>query len=112
MHEVTSTEPIALVLTTEADRGRARTLARSLVDRKLAACVSVRAVESVYRWEDEVVDGAEVEVVVKTTPIGVAAVCAAIDELHSYDLPEIVVLDAVASAAYGGWVVGEVGSTR
>lgn len=108
MAEMTSRDRLALVLTTESDRDRARTIAEGLIERRLAACVTLRDVRSVYRWDGRVEDGAEVELVVKTTMDGVAAAVAAITELHSYSLPEIVVLDAEASASYARWVDSEV----
>ena len=108
MTEMTSRDGLALVLTTESDGDRARAIAEALIERRLAACVTLRDVRSVYRWDDRVEDGAEVELVVKTTMGGVTMAIAAITELHSYALPEIVVLDAQASASYARWVDSEV----
>jgi periplasmic divalent cation tolerance protein len=99
---------VVLVLTTEGDHERASALARALVDRRLAACVTMHEIRSVYRWEGSVVDGGEIQVVAKATRASVPALCRAITELHSYDLPELVVLEGRASAAYRQWVADEV----
>ena len=99
---------LALVLTTEGDTERASQLAETLIDRRIAACVTMQEIRSLYRWEGEVVEDAEVQLVIKTDVAAVSSVRATIDELHSYDLPEIVVLDASASAEYSRWVAGEV----
>ena len=99
---------LALVLTTEGDRERASELAETLIDLSIAACVTMQEIRSLYRWEGEVVEDAEVQLVIKTDVATVPSVRATIDELHSYDLPEIVVLDAMASAEYARWVAGEV----
>ena len=72
---------LAIVLTTEANRDRASVLARHLVERGLAACVALHDTRSIYRWEGEVVDQGEVQLVIKTTPEAVAAVSDAIGEL-------------------------------
>lgn len=108
MTATTPSSSIALVLTTESDRHRARSLAHALIERRLAACVSMRDVESVFRWDGQLVDDSEVELVIKTTPDRVIGLCAAIVELHSYDLPEVVVLHAAAAQGYGRWVRDEV----
>ncbi len=95
---------IRLVLTTEADRATAEHLAAALVEREVAACVTMIPVRSMFRWEGSVDLVEEVQLLIKTTGDRVAAVAETVGELHSYDLPEFVVLDAQASAAYGSWV--------
>ena len=95
-----------LVLTTVPDDERAETLARTLVDERLAACVNVQApMVSIYRWKGGVERGVERQLVIKTTRDRVPALEARLRELHSYELPEFVVMSAnEGSAAYLGWV--------
>ena len=58
-----------LILTQMPDRASAQSLARSLVETRLAACVSVgAAVESLYHWHGQIETAQEVPVVVKTRP--------------------------------------------
>ena len=84
------------------DRGDA--LARTLVDERLAACVNVHGpMTSTYRWKGVVEREAERQVVIKTTRGRRAAVEARVRELHPYDLPEFVVIDASASVVYAAW---------
>ncbi len=99
---------LVLVLTTEGDLERASELAESLIDRRIAACVTMQEIRSLYRWEGEVVEDAEVQLVIKTDVGTVPSVRATIEELHSYDLPEVVILDAAGSAEYATWVSGQV----
>jgi len=99
---------LILVLTTMPDDDRADALARTLVDERLAACVNVHgAMASTYRWKGRVEREAERQVVIKTTPDRRAALEARLRALHPYELPEIVVLSADASAEYSAWVAGE-----
>ncbi len=103
------TQPsVALVLTTVADSATARTLARSLISQRLVACATLVPVESIYRWEGDVEEAAEIQLILKTDSAGVSGVREAIEQSHPYDLPEVLVLDAGASAAYGAWVAAEV----
>jgi periplasmic divalent cation tolerance protein len=94
-----------IVLTTLGADSDASALARTLVDERLAACVNVLpAMTSVYRWKGSVETDREQQLLIKTTRSGVAALEARLRELHPYDLPELIVLDATASAAYAAWV--------
>jgi periplasmic divalent cation tolerance protein len=101
---------VVIILTTVPDGDLGDTIARRLIERRLAACVNVGApMTSLYRWRGVVERETERQVVIKTTRAHVPAVQACIAELHSYELPEFVVL-AVAdgSTAYLDWLQGEV----
>ncbi len=95
-----------IVLTTTASKAEATRIAGALVARKLAACVNVVGpVESVYRWKGAVQKTEEFLCIIKTTAAAAAKVNAAIQQLHSYELPEVVVLPVQAgSLEYLGWI--------
>lgn len=93
-----------LVLTTEAGQDKAEALARALLERRLVGCVSLSPIESLYRWEGELVHGREVQLLLKTTEAQLEALHQALHGLHSYDTPEWIVWPARASAAYGDWL--------
>ena len=94
-----------IVLTTTATREDAGKIARALVERRLAACVNVVAIESVYRWKDAVESAEEWLLVIKTTAAAYDHVHAAIRELHTYDLPECVLLPIESgSEDYLAWI--------
>jgi len=102
---------IILVLTTMPDDDRADTLARTLVEERLAACVNVHGpMRSTYRWKGQIECDAERQIVIKTATGQLAKLEARLRALHPYELPEFLVLDAGASTAYAGWVAGAVGS--
>ena len=87
----------------------ALSIAQKLVDERLVACVNVlpRAT-SVYRWESNAVTEEEVVAFAKTTADRVAAVVSRVEELHPYDVPEIVTLAPEAVwPAYAQWAVDE-----
>ena len=96
---------IVIVLSTAPDDDRAEQWARQLVDERLAACVNVHApMVSVYRWQGRVERDRERQIVIKTTRDRLPALEARINELHSYELPEFVVMAVdQGSAAYLAW---------
>lgn len=95
-----------VALTTVPGDFDAAGLAKTLVERGLAACVNVLpGVTSVYRWKDGVEVDAEQQLIIKTTADKIAALDEAIAALHPYDVPEFVVLPIVAgSRRYLAWL--------
>lgn len=86
---------VVLVLTTIPSTDQGEAIARALIDERLAACVNVLPpMTSFYRWKGVVERDTECQLVVKTTRDRVAAVDARIRDLHTYELPELLVLAA------------------
>lgn len=97
-----------VVLTTLPSRDAAETIARALVEARLAACVQlVDGLRSIYWWQGRIDESAEVQLIAKTTPAASAALIERLRALHPYDVPEILTLDATASAAYAAWLRDE-----
>jgi periplasmic divalent cation tolerance protein len=96
---------IIAVTTTVATAEVAREMARTLVERKLAACAQISRIESFYAWKGAVQDEPECRIVFKTTDTRYGAVEAAIRELHPYELPAIhaVAVEQVYEP-YAAWV--------
>jgi periplasmic divalent cation tolerance protein len=95
-----------IVLSTCADREQAERIAHRLVEEHLAACVNILpGVQSVYRWEGKVESAAEVLMVIKTSTDLVPGVELTIAGLHSYKVPEFLVLPVFGgSHAYLAWL--------
>jgi periplasmic divalent cation tolerance protein len=100
---------VRVVLTTAPNAEVGALLARSLVEERLAACVNViPGVRSIYHWEDGVQDDPEVVLIIKTRAERCEVLAARIEDLHPYDVPEVLVLPAVGgSARYLGWIETE-----
>jgi periplasmic divalent cation tolerance protein len=98
------------VLTTTDSQDAASSLARSIVDSRLAACVQVVGpITSYYWWEKEVNHEQEWQLWAKTTQAQYAALEAHIRAEHSYDVPEIIQLPITAgSTGYLSWIAKEV----
>ena len=97
---------VLVVLTTVGSVDEASSIARHLVERKLAACVNiVPGIRSIYAWQGEICDDGELLLVTKTTRGRFDALSAAIRATHSYDVPEIVAVPADAvDPAYATWL--------
>jgi periplasmic divalent cation tolerance protein len=95
-----------IVLVTCASVAEARGIGRSVVEKKLAACANIVArVESIYRWKGQIESAREVLLVIKTTAKRLRRLEREVMRLHSYDVPEFVVLPIVAgSQEYLKWI--------
>jgi len=99
-----------VVLSTCPDASTAEAVARTLVDERLAACVNlVPGVRSIYRWQDAVEQADEILMVIKTTAANVDALTARVAQLHPYEVPEVIALEATdISDAYLAWLQSNV----
>lgn len=99
-------EEVELVLVTVPNDDVARSLARELVDARLAACVNVvPGLHSIYRFEGAIREDAEVLLLLKTCAGRARELEAFLGERHPYDLPELVRISVPGgSLAYLDWV--------
>ena len=103
---------LVLVLTTEADEQRAEELARMLLEQRLAACVALRPVLSLYRWDGQLERSAEVQLLIKAPASRLAELEQAVRAQHSYRTPQWIHWPASSSEGYGAWVAESCSSPR
>jgi periplasmic divalent cation tolerance protein len=100
-----------IVLASCGKISEARRIARAAVESKLAACVNIlhTPVESVYRWKGKVEVAREYLLVMKTGTQRLPELQRLVQRLHSYDVPEFVVLPIVeGSREYLDWLMESV----
>jgi periplasmic divalent cation tolerance protein len=99
--------PISVVFVTVGNEQEAITIARTVVDEKLAACVNViPRIRSIYRWKGEVCDDEEQLLIMKTRSDLFPSLQDRIRQLHSYEVPEIVAFSLSDGLAdYLNWVI-------
>ncbi len=97
---------VILVFCTCPDDDTAQALAQHLVERRLAACVNLLPpMRSVYRWQGQIEQSQEVQLLIKTCGDRLQALSAAITEQHPYDVPEILAVSASAGLPpYLDWI--------
>jgi periplasmic divalent cation tolerance protein len=97
------------IVTTVGNRESAASMARRLVEERLAACVQIAGpVKSVYRWKGNVETAEEWQCIIKTDQKLYEAVEKRIGDMHPYELPEIIALPIKqGSVEYLGWIGGQ-----
>ena len=98
MKENIQTEEIVVIVTAPSE-DLAVTIARALVETRLAACANIiKGVRSIYMWQGKAEDAAEVFMIVKTRRELFDKLKSKVKELHSYEVPEIIALPIIAGS--------------
>lgn len=102
-------EQVILVMTNVPNAACGETIARFVLEHKLAACVNCQpGVKSYYRWQGTIEEAYEVSLSIKTTAACYAELQAAIKSLHPYEIPEIIAFPVSHGwQPYLGWIVEE-----
>jgi periplasmic divalent cation tolerance protein len=107
--ECHSLEQYGLVLVTASSQSEGEAIAQALLQFKLAACVSLMPIRSLYTWNGEVHNEAEWQLVIKTNLRNFLQLEAKVRELHSYEVPEVIALPIVmGSQPYLSWISEQV----
>jgi periplasmic divalent cation tolerance protein len=87
---------VAAIYTTIDDIKAARRIAQALTEEQIAACVNIIPnVESVYRWKGKIENSNEVVLIAKTIDQNVKKAIQRIKQLHTYEVPDIIVLPVI-----------------
>jgi periplasmic divalent cation tolerance protein len=107
--ESAATHRYGVVLVTATSQAEAEAIAEALITEKLAACVSFTPIHSVYTWQGQIHKDQEWQLLIKTDLAQFAALAAKVQEVHSYEVPEIIALPIVAGAPpYLQWLAAQV----
>lgn len=95
-----------VIYVTSGDAAESEKIARTLVEKRLAACVNIiPQIRSFYRWEGKIQDDPEYLMVIKTSRRLFSAVRAEVERLHSYHVPEVICVPIVeGSENYLSWL--------
>ena len=87
---------VTIIYTTINDEQYARKIASFLIQEQIVACVNIiPKVESIYRWKGKIEMEDEIVLISKTTDAKVKKTIQRIKQLHSYELPDIIVLPII-----------------
>jgi periplasmic divalent cation tolerance protein len=104
-----SPEDIVLILVTAGSQAEAQTLAHTLVSEGLAACVNLWPVTSVYRWQGQMEQAEEYQMLIKTCRGRLPELATSLYHHHAYEVPEFLGVPCqFSSEAYGTWLRAQV----
>ena len=92
------------MLTTESSNANALRMAKLLIQNKLAACVSIKQIYSVYEWDDCIEETKEFEITIKSKPEFKDYLIQFLNEISTYDVPQIIYKKYYSEIKYFDWI--------
>ncbi len=92
------------MLTTESSKTKALQLAKLLVQKKLAACVSIKKIFSIYEWQDQIEETKEFEITIKSKPELKDDLINFLHKISTYDVPQIIYNKYNTEKKYFDWL--------
>ena len=95
---------ILVIISTESCKTNAVRMAKLLIKDKLAACVSIKQILSVYEWDDDIQETVEFEITIKSKPEFKDDLIAFLHKISTYDVPQIIYKKYHAEIKYYDWL--------
>ena len=95
---------ILIMQTTESSKTKALQMARLLIQKKLAACVSIKQIFSIYEWEDQIEEIKEFEITIKSKPELKDDLMNFLHKFSTYEIPQIIWNEFHSEKKYFDWL--------
>ena len=95
---------VFITITTESSKKNASRLARLLVENKLAACVSIKEILSIYEWDNDIEETKEFEITIKSKTKFKNDLIDFLHKISSYDIPQIIYKKYYSEIKYYSWL--------
>ena len=95
---------VLVIITTESSRTNALKMAKLLLQNKLAACVSIKQIFSIYKWDDDIEETKEFEITIKSKPEFKDYLIDFLNKISTYDVPQIIYKKYHSEMKYYDWI--------
>ena len=95
---------VLIMITTESSRTNALRMAKLLIQNKLAACVSINQIFSIYEWDDDIQETKEFEITIKSKPEFKDCLIDLLNKISTYDVPQIIYKKYNSEMKYYDWI--------
>ena len=95
---------VLVMITTESSNANALRMAKLLIQNKLAACVSIRQIFSIYEWDDDIKETKEFEITIKSKPEFKNDLIDYLHKISTYDVPQIIYKKYESEIKYFDWL--------
>ena len=95
---------VLIMITTESSKSNALRMAKLLIQNKLAVCVSIKEIFSIYEWDSDIKETKEFEITVKSKPEFKDYLIEFLDKISTYDVPQIIYKNYNSEMKYYDWI--------
>tara|TARA_B100001121_G_scaffold239258_1_gene213123 strand:+ start:785 stop:1096 length:312 start_codon:yes stop_codon:yes gene_type:complete len=95
---------LLLLLTTVPNKLLAEQIAKELIERKLSACISIKEIISIYKWQENIEENNEFELTIKSLPENLNELTLILKEKSTYEVPELIYKIFDSENSYFQWV--------
>ena len=95
---------LLLLITTAPNQLLAKKIAKELIERKLAACVSIKEIKSTYKWKGNIEENKEFELNIKSLPENLDELILMLQEKITYEVPELIYKIFDSENSYFQWI--------
>ena len=95
---------ILVIIATESSKTNAVRMAKLLIQKKIAACVSIKQIFSIYEWNNDIEETKEFEITIKSKPEFKDYLIEFINKISTYDVPQIIYKKYYSEMKYYDWI--------
>ena len=95
---------VLVMVTTESSKTNALRIAKLLIQKRLAACVSIKQIFSIYAWDDDIEEAKEFEITIKSKPEFRDNLIDFLYKISTYDIPQIIYKKYESETKYYDWI--------
>ena len=95
---------LLILLTTVPDKLLAEQIAKELIERKLSACISIKEIKSIYKWQENIEENKEFELTIKSLPENLNELTLILKEKITYEVPELIYKIFDSENLYFQWI--------
>ena len=99
---------VLLLITTVSNENIAKSTAKLLIKKKLAACISIKDIYSIYKWRDDIEEMKEVEMTIKSKPELKDELITFLKEMTTYEVPQIIFKKFNSESKYHDWLTNNI----
>ena len=92
------------MITTESNKKNALRLAKLLMKNRLAACVSIKQIFSIFKWDEDIQENKEFEITIKSKPEFKENLIDFLHKISTYDVPQIIYKEYHSEMKYYDWI--------
>ena len=95
---------VLVIITTESSRANALRMSKLLIQKKIAACVSIKQIFSIYEWDNDIEETKEFEITIKSKPEFKNYLIEFLNKISTYDVPQIIYKTYYSETKYYDWI--------